>query len=162
MRRIVIGAAAALALAGLAFAQGTAPQPGAFEKKNYSYNEWSRGRFSEIVTVVNPGKTIYVAGLGAEQEGDGKIISTGDFMGQCRYAFEKMKKYLALHGATLADLVKMTIYLTDIRYFPGEWGRCRSEALAGAAPPTSTLVTVSQLAWPHMMVEIDGVAVVGK
>jgi enamine deaminase RidA (YjgF/YER057c/UK114 family) len=162
MKSFVIAAIAAIFGYGVALAQTATPGSDSFEKKNYSYNEWSKGRFSEIVTVTNPGKLIFVAGLGAEQEGDGKIIHTGDFMAQCRYAFQKMKKYLALHGATLADLVKMTIYMTDIRHFTSDWGKCRSEAFAGAAPPSSTLVNVSQLAWPHMMVEIDGIAVLAK
>ncbi len=162
LRKIVITAVAAVLFGGSALAQTANPPSGAFEKKNYSYNEWSKGRFSEVITVTNPGKLIFVAGLGAEQEGDGKILSPGDFMGQCKYAFQKMKKYLALHGANLSDLVKMTIYMTDIRYFTSDWGKCRSEAFEGAPPPTSTLVNVSQLAWPHMLLEIDAIAVLSK
>ena len=40
------------------------------EKKNYNYSEWTKGRFAEVVTVVNPGKWIFLAGIGPEREGD--------------------------------------------------------------------------------------------
>ena len=45
-----------------------------FEKRNFSYNEWTKGKFSEVVTVTNPGKFIFLAGIGPEREGDGKIV----------------------------------------------------------------------------------------
>jgi len=140
------------------FAQAGGP---AFEKKNYNYNEWAKGRFSEVVTVVNPGKWIFLGGIGPEQEGDGKILYKGDFHGQCMYAWQKIKKLLGMHGATLNDIVKTTIYMTDIRHF-AEWGKCRSQAIQGAEVPASTLLNVTQLAWPDMMIEIDVMAVTAK
>jgi hypothetical protein len=53
-----------------------------FEKKNFNYNEWTKGKFSEVVTVTNPGKFIFLAGIGPEREGDGKIVHEGNFMEQ--------------------------------------------------------------------------------
>ncbi len=162
MTKAVVSSVFAIAIAVLMNAAVQA-QGAAFEKKNFSYNEWSKGRFSEVVTVTNPGKLIFVAGIGPEQEGDGKIVFAGDFAAQCRFAFQKIKKYLGMHGATLADVVKMTIYMTDIRYFASsERGKCRGEAFGSAPAPASTLLNVSQLAWPHMMVEIDVMAVLAK
>jgi hypothetical protein len=70
---------ATLHLPGAAQAQG-------FEKKNYHYNEWTKGRFAEVVTVKNPGTWIFLSGIGPEQEGDGKILRKGDFHAQCMYA----------------------------------------------------------------------------
>ena len=49
-------------------------------KKNFSYNEWTKGKFSEVVTVTNPGKFIFLAGIGPEREGDGKIVHEGNFI----------------------------------------------------------------------------------
>jgi enamine deaminase RidA (YjgF/YER057c/UK114 family) len=68
-----------------------------------------------------------------------------------------------MHGASLKDVVRMTVYMTDIRFFP-EWGKCRGEEFkdVGADLPASTLLTVQQLAWPWMMVEIDTTAVLAK
>ena len=48
-----------------------------FEKKNYNYSEWTKGRFSEAVTVTGPGKMIFLAGVGSEDEnGKGGDILT--------------------------------------------------------------------------------------
>jgi hypothetical protein len=48
-----------------------------FEKKNFNYSDWTKGRFSEAVTVIGPGKMIFLAGVGSEDEnGKGGDIST--------------------------------------------------------------------------------------
>ena len=135
----------------------------AFEKKNYNYSEWTKGLFSEAVTVVNPGKFIFLAGVGAEDENGqrGAVRSPGDFMGQCHYAYDKIKRVLAKNGATMKDVVKVVTYVTDMRYAL-DAGKCRSEALDGAPQPVHTLVNISQLAWPGMMVEVDVTAVTAK
>src|ERR1700761_4543139 len=89
-----------------------------FEKKNYNYSDWTKGRFSEAVTVTGPGKMIFLAGVGAEDENGkgGDILYKGDFTGQCKYAYDKIKRALEKNGATLADTVKMVTYMTDVRY----------------------------------------------
>jgi enamine deaminase RidA (YjgF/YER057c/UK114 family) len=135
------------------------PQASAFEKKHYNYGEWTKGRFSEAVTVTGPAKMIFLAGIGAEEEVNGAILHKDDFVGQLRYAYEKLRKVLARNGATMADVVKQVTYLTDIRFQP-DVGRCRSEAYGDAPLPAHTLLCVSQLAWPGMLVEIDVIAMV--
>jgi len=134
-----------------------------FEKKSYTYEEWIKGRFAEVVTVSNPGKLIYLAGIGPEQEGDGKILHPGDFYKQCKYAYYRIGKLLGLHGATLKDLVFVTTYVTDIRYI-ADSGKCRSEEFkaAGAEPPPGATVGVNSFAWPSMMLEIAATAAVAK
>jgi enamine deaminase RidA (YjgF/YER057c/UK114 family) len=131
-----------------------------YEKKIYNYSEWTKGLFSEVVTVVKPGKMIFLAGVGAEDEGAnrGVIRHLGDFDGQCRYAYEKIKKLLAAHGATMNDVVKVVTYVTDIRN-QAQVGKCRTEALAGAPQPVHTFLNINQLAWPGMLVEMDVIAI---
>jgi enamine deaminase RidA (YjgF/YER057c/UK114 family) len=158
VKRIAFAAALALSLAA---SQSPAFAQTAFEKKSYNYSEWTKGRFAEAVTVVNPGKWIFLGGIGPEAEGDGAILHKGDFLAQCKYAWQKITKILALHGATPNDIVKTTNYVTDIRHFP-LLGKCRAEAIPGVQPPASTLLNVTQLAWPDMMVEIDVIAVTAK
>jgi enamine deaminase RidA (YjgF/YER057c/UK114 family) len=133
----------------------------AFEKKNYNYSEWTKGRFSEAVTVTGPAKMIFLAGVGAEDENGkgGDILHKGDFMAQCKYAFDKIKRALAKNGAGLGDVVKMVSYITDVRYQP-EFGKCRQETFGATPMPAHTLLTISQLAWPGMMVEVDVTAMV--
>jgi 2-iminobutanoate/2-iminopropanoate deaminase len=135
-----------------------------FEKKNYTYSEWTKGLFSEAVTVTLPGaKMIFLAGVGSEDEGAtrGVIRHLGDFMGQCRYAYDKIKRALEKNGATLADTVKIVTYVTDIR-FQMDAGKCRGEAFAGLPLPVHTFLNVNQLAWPGMLVEVDVTAVVAN
>ena len=77
----------ALLLSAVLVAQAQTPgaSPSGFEKKNYNYSEWTKGLFSEVVTVTHPGKMIFLAGVGAEDEsgGRGTIRHLGDFAGQC-------------------------------------------------------------------------------
>ncbi len=131
----------------------------AFEKKNFNYGRWTKGRFSEAVTVTGPGKMIFLAGIGAEHEQSGKILFPGDFARQCRYAYKKLKKVLARNGATMTDIVKQVTYVTDVRYQSAA-GACRREAYGDVPLPAHTFLNISQLAWPGMLVEIDVIAIV--
>jgi enamine deaminase RidA (YjgF/YER057c/UK114 family) len=149
--------AAATLFSTAAFAQ-TAP---AFEKKNFNYSEWAKGRFSEAVTVTGPAKMIFLAGVGAEDENGkgGDILYKGDFAAQCKYAYDKIKRALGKNGAGFGDVVKIVSYVTDMRY-QADYGKCRSEAFGVNPPPAHTLLNITQLAWPGMMVEVDVTAMV--
>ena len=142
-----------LQLSSFAPAQGDANS--GFEKKAYNYSEWTKGKFSEVVTVNNPARHIFLGGIGDESEEDGKILHPGDFYAQCKYTFYKIKKLLALHGASLKDVVKMTIFVSDMRFFLNDWIKCRGEEYAGFDLPASALIGVSSFAWPHMLLEIQ-------
>jgi 2-iminobutanoate/2-iminopropanoate deaminase len=132
-----------------------------FEKHNYNYSEWTKGRFSEVVTVSGPGRMIFLAGVGAEDENGiiGTILHPGDFLGQCHYAFDKINRTLARHRATFADIVKIVTYVTDIRS-ANDYFKCLTEALGDAPRPAHTFLNITQLAHPNMLVEIDVTAVV--
>src|SRR5918995_4955354 len=94
------------AIVSLVALQSAQPQTSAsFEKRNYNYSEWTKGRFSEAVTVTGPGKMIFLAGVGSENENGqaGDILHKGDFTAQCKYAFDKIKRLLERNGATLGD-----------------------------------------------------------
>jgi enamine deaminase RidA (YjgF/YER057c/UK114 family) len=135
-----------------------------FEKKNFNYSEWAKGRFSEVVSVKNPGRLLFLGGIGAEDEAattGGAIKYLGDVGAQCRYAWDKIKRILEKQGSSLSDVVKVTTYVTDIRYF-GDVGKCRGEAFAGLPPPAGTFVAISQLAWPGMLIEVDVTAATEK
>ena len=129
------------------------------EKKHYNHNEWTKGRFSEAVTVTGPGKMIFLAGVGAEAEKDGSILHVGDFTAQCRYAYEKIARVLALHGARMSDVVKLVTYVVDIKDRDA-MNKCRAEAFKGGPLPVHTFLVISQLARPGMLVEMDAIAVV--
>lgn len=136
------------------------------EVKRYNPSEWTKGRFSEIVTVNGPGKTIYLAGIGAEDEkgppgASAPILHSGNPYEQCRYAYDKIKRHLAAHGASLADVVKQVVYVTDVR-FQADVSKCRRESYGDGPIPANTFLVVSALAIPGMLLEIDVTAVVPK
>lgn len=128
-----------------------------FEKKHYHYGEWTKGRFSEAVTVTGPARMIFLAGIGSEHEQTGEPLYKDDFDAQCRYAYQKLKAALAKNGATMNDVVKQVTYVTDVRYWQ-QASAIRAEHYAGAQLPVHTFLTVSQLAFPGMLVEIDIIA----
>jgi enamine deaminase RidA (YjgF/YER057c/UK114 family) len=151
-------------LASLMFAASVGAQN--LEIKRYNPSEWTKGRFTEIVTVTGPGKIIYLAGIGAEEENapagaSAPIRHLGDPYQQCVYAYDKIKRALAAHGATLADAVKQVVYVTDIRY-QAPVSKCRREAYANGPIPINTFLVISGLAIQGMLLEIDVTAVVPK
>jgi 2-iminobutanoate/2-iminopropanoate deaminase len=161
MKIVATGAVALLLAAGLQFTSFAQTVGAVFERQTYNYGNWTKGRFAEVVTVKGPGKMIFLAGAGSEEEMDGAILHKADAYAQCKYAYEKIRKILARHGATMSDIVKITAYVTDIRA-RDDYGKCRREAFEGAELSTHTFVNVSQLAWPGMIVEVDAIAVVAQ
>jgi 2-iminobutanoate/2-iminopropanoate deaminase len=142
----------------------TAASAQSLEVNRYNPTEWTKGRFTEVVTVNGPGKTIYLAGIGAEDEKgpagqSAPILHVGDPYQQCRYAYDKIKRLLAAQGATLADIVKQVVYVTDIRY-QADVGKCRREAYGSGPIPANTFLVINGLAIQGMLLEIDVTAVV--
>ena len=136
------------------------------EVKRYNPSEWTKGRFTEIVTVNGPGKTIYLAGIGAEDEtapagASAPIRHLGNAYEQCKYAYDKIKRALASQGATMADVVKQVVYVTDIRD-QAPVGKCWQETYAGMSIPANTFLVINGLAIQGMLLEVDITAVVAK
>jgi 2-iminobutanoate/2-iminopropanoate deaminase len=160
--KITFGLSVITVVATLSAAASAQTAP-AFEKRNYNYSEWAKGRFSEAVTVSfsGPAKMIFLAGVGAEDENGkpGDIRHKDDFVAQCRYAYDKIRRALEKNGAGFGDIVKIVSYVTDMR-FQADYGRCRSEVFGPTPPPAHTLLNIVQLAWPGMMVEVDVTAMV--
>lgn len=114
--------------------------------------------FSQAWRVERPSATIFVAGQGPISA-DGQLVGAGDFEAQVRQTFANLATVLDEAGARLEDLVKLTVYLTDIAQLR-EYGRIRTELLPPGPPPAGTAVQVVALALPGMLLEVDAVAVV--
>jgi 2-iminobutanoate/2-iminopropanoate deaminase len=150
----------------IAVVMNSAANAQSLEIKRYNPSEWTKGRFTEVVTVNGPGKTIYLAGIGAEDEkapagASAPILHLGNPYAQCRYAYDKIKRLLAVHGASLADAVKQVVYVTDVRY-QADVAKCLREAYGEGPIPANTFLVISALAIPGMLLEIDVTAVVGN
>ncbi len=111
---------------------------------------------SRISSFTRREDTVYVAGQLALDK-DGKLVGPNDIHTQTRRVFENMRRILETGGASLRDVVKVTVFVTDIRYREG-YGEVRSEFF-GTNPPASTLVQVAGLAIPGALIEIEAVAV---
>jgi enamine deaminase RidA (YjgF/YER057c/UK114 family) len=138
-------------------------QDGKIAIEKFNHSAWTKGIFSEAVTVTGVGnaKFIYLAGVGAEDENGarGDIRHHGNFLEQCKYAYDKIKRVLAHHGGQLSDVVKITTYITDLRHRL-TLGKCVGETWGGVQFPTNTLIGVAALAFPEMIVEVDATAIV--
>ncbi len=100
------------------------------------------------------GNTVYLAGaLGNNPDGS----LSPDIRVQTRRAFEQLAAVLAEAGGSLKDIVKMTVFITDMRYREG-YGEVRAELFPGDAP-ASTLIQCVALATPGALIEIEGIAV---
>lgn len=106
--------------------------------------------------VVRYGELLFLAGQVAT-DGDGNVIGEGDMRAQVRQVMENLQTVLASQGAGFDDVVKITIYTTDIDAYRTT-GDIRSEYWTGGAP-ASTLVQIDQLARPVFLVEIEATAI---
>ena len=97
--------------------------------------------------------TLYISGI-PPLDSKGRVVSE-DPAAQARQVFENMKVVLDAAGATFADVLKVTVYLTDVDDRT-KINPVRQEYF-GAARPASTLIGVKQLAIPGMKVEIEAV-----
>ena len=88
---------------------------------------------------------------------DGSLPASADMGQQVRVAVENVVTVLSAGGMTPADIVKSTIYTTDVDACIGVLGQTVQEVL-GSAMPASTLVGVSRLAFPELLVEIEVLA----
>ncbi|MDE3053182.1 MAG: RidA family protein [Gemmatimonadota bacterium] len=107
---------------------------------------------------VRLGNTVYVAGTTAV-DADGNVVGEGDPYAQARFVYEKIGKALAEAGASLSDVVRVRTFVTDISRWT-EVGRAQGEVFADIRP-AATLVQVSALVDPRLLVEIEVDAVVG-
>ncbi len=108
---------------------------------------------------VRIGNHIYISGTTAT-DGDGNVVGIGDSYAQTRQIFENIALALQRAGATLADVVRTRIFVTDI----GLWeavGRAHGEVF-GKIRPACTMVEVARLITPELLVEIEADAVLSE
>ena len=113
--------------------------------------------YSPAVITEDATKTIWLAGHTGAVDDSGKSLA-GNFDAQCRQTFRNIEKTLAEAGATLSNLVTMTVFLIDAR-LTTRMTELRTE-IFGKDFPASAAITVAGFALPEMMIEIQCVAVV--
>jgi 2-iminobutanoate/2-iminopropanoate deaminase len=112
---------------------------------------------SHYTDAVRAGDLLFVSGVVPVDE-RGAVVGGGDVVAQARQVFANMGRVLDAAGASFADVVKVTIFLTDVDDRP-LINPVRQDVF-GEARPASTLVEVSRLAVPGAKIEVEAVAVV--
>ena len=120
--------------------------------------ERSEARAYSQAVITEGGRTVWLAGQVAFEDAAGKSLA-GDFDGQVREIFRRLGETLAEAGGTLGDMVTMTVFITDNRH-GDRFTELRKEIFHGDFP-ASALITIRALARPEMLVEVQGIAVVG-
>lgn len=116
----------------------------------------SRGYSQAVIT--EGGRVVWLAGQVAGEDASGRSLAA-DFDGQVREVFARLGRTMEEAGGRLADMVTMTVFITDARY-GDRFTELRRE-IFGDDFPASALITVAGLARPEFLVEVQGIAVIG-
>lgn len=121
-------------------------------------NIWNPGPhlFSQAVMVSAAGRLLYLAGQ-TSIDADGAIVGVDDVETQIRTSFDNIGKLLSAAGGSLADVVKLTAYFTDMGALD-TYTRVLGEVFP-TSRPAQTVVQVVRLAMPELLVELDATAV---
>lgn len=105
------------------------------------------------------GTLLFISGQ-VPENAQGDLVGAGDFRAQAVQVMENLKAMVEAGGGTLGDIVKLTIFLTDIRNYKVV-SEVRAQYFEGVYP-ASTLVEVNRLVRPEWMLEIEAIAVVER
>ena len=91
-------------------------------------------------------------------DADGKAQHAGDMKAQMGLALDNLAAVLEAGGMTLSDVIKLTIYTTDVDQVLANWEMFAARVGAANVKPPQTLAAVNRLAFPELMVEIEATA----
>lgn len=119
---------------------------------------WAWTRKFNLSAGVKVGDTVYTSGLVAF-DSDGNIVGD-DVYTQSVQTFKNIEEVLSTAGATMADVIKINTFLTDISKY-GEFGRARTESFPAGVPASAAYATPA-LVMPALLVEVEAIAIVGS
>jgi enamine deaminase RidA (YjgF/YER057c/UK114 family) len=125
------------------------------QRQNFS----SGSKWEDIVgysRAVKVGNVIEVTGTVAAGD-DGKVVGKNNAYEQTRFIYQKIERVLQQAGATMKDVVRVRMFVTDITLWE-EYGRAHSEYFK-QIKPCNTMVEVSALIEPDYLIEIEATAI---
>jgi len=127
--------------------------------EHLSPSERTKGRTYSPAVLSEGGRIVWLAGETTTTDLSGKDIK-GDVEAQARTIFALIDQTLQRSGGSLKDVVSMTVFLTDVRD-GAVFSKVRRETFPDGKFPASAQITVSDLAMPGMVIEIQAIAVIG-
>ena len=114
--------------------------------------------FAQGQVVAGQVRTLYCSGQTA-MSGEGLPQHAADMAAQLTLSLDNLEAVLGGAGMTLGDLVRLNVYTTDVDLLFQHYGVLASRLGAAGVTPTSTMLEVTRLALPDLMVELEGTAV---
>lgn len=114
--------------------------------------------FNQGEVVSGETQTLYISGQTA-MNAEGRPEHDGDMSGQLSLAIDNLESVLAAAGMTLANLVRLNVYTTDVDALFPHYGQLAGRLAAAGVSPTTTMLGVTRLAIPGQLVELEGTAV---
>jgi enamine deaminase RidA (YjgF/YER057c/UK114 family) len=114
--------------------------------------------FNQAEQVEGASRVLMLSGQAAVSA-DGMPQHVGDLPAQVSLALDNIEAVLKAGDMTLANVVRINVFTTDVDAMMGSWAELAKRFTAAGVQPTSTLVGVTRLAFPDLMVEIEATAV---
>jgi enamine deaminase RidA (YjgF/YER057c/UK114 family) len=114
--------------------------------------------FAQAIEVNGAQTVLYCAGQ-TSMDAQGRPVHEGDMRGQITLAMNNLEEVLRNAGACLANVVRLNYYTTDVDKFFAAHDIVMTRLKEAGCQPASTLLGVSRLAFPELMVEIEATAV---
>lgn len=125
------------------------------------FNPWTWQdplHFSQAVDVRNASRVVFLAGQ-TSVDPDGRALHPGDMAAQLEQAFDNLETVLAAAGLTLANVVRLNYYVTDMAAYHGARSVVAARLGLLAVKPSGCLLGVNCLAQAELLVEIEATAV---
>jgi enamine deaminase RidA (YjgF/YER057c/UK114 family) len=120
--------------------------------------QWSLAfGFNQAEIIEEPGRLLMCAGQ-TSVDGDGNPQHAGDMAAQIGLALDNLEAVLAGAGMTLANVIRLNFYTTDVDAFIANVAVLGERTGAAGVMPPGTLLGVARLAYPELMIELEAVA----
>ena len=131
-------------------------------RKNIRSDKAFGARNAHSAGVVASGRFLFTSGITPRDEA-GNLVGTGDMRAQIRQTLNNLEEVLNTAGVNFSSVVKYTVFVTDLdAYISARKNPETGHEIAMGAAPALTVVEISRLADPDMMIEIEAIAQIPK